>query len=233
MSHVQLVNTGWLSSELRAMVPSYQVGHLLDLLAYQWADPDCSLPDDGAVIANMAGLLSSWGSPEYAKLRAAFPPHPDKPGRLANPWLLKKSGRRARKPAGFSEGDMEVARWIWSHIHQLQPGRKEPNFEKWADTVRLMRERDGKSHEQIRSLFVAAHNDSFWRVNILGPDKLRKKWYDLELKLYGTHGRSAGAVRHPGGDARIPASERKVAKVRFGGVSASSPAGACEDIASY
>jgi len=78
---------------------------------------------------------------------------------------------------------MAVASWMWGLIHDMQPERKPPKLDEWATTVRLMRERDGRSHQDIRDLFARVHADGFWRVNVLSPETLRKKWDDLTLKL--------------------------------------------------
>ena len=72
---------------------------------------------------------------------------------------------------------------MWTLIHEMQPTRKAPKLANSADTIRLMRERDGKTDEQIRELFQLCHDDDFERTNVLSPDKLRRRWDDLELKL--------------------------------------------------
>ena len=77
---------------------------------------------------------------------------------------------------------MATAHWIWDLILELQPGRKPPNFEAWANSIRLLRERDGRTDREIRDLYGWVNRDEFWRLNILSPDKLREKWDDLDLK---------------------------------------------------
>lgn len=91
-------------------------------------------------------------------------------------------GNGRQKPA-LSDGDRETASWIWDAIRAMQPTRKRPDLAKWADAIRLMRQRDGRTDQAIRETFAAANRDSFWRTNILSPDKLRAKWDDLRLKL--------------------------------------------------
>jgi len=68
---------------------------------------------------------------------------------------------------------------VLERIEQMQPGRKKPDLAKWANSVRLMREQDGRTDDDIRGLFQRVQADDFWRVNILSPDKLRAKWDDL------------------------------------------------------
>ncbi len=78
--------------------------------------------------------------------------------------------------------DIETATYIWLHVSTLAPNQREPNIQSWANTIRLMRERDKRSDEEIRSVFFWAHNDSFWRANILSPEKLRKQFNALNAK---------------------------------------------------
>ena len=61
------------------------------------------------------------------------------------------------------------------------PNVKEPNFEKWANEFRLMRERDGRTDNHIKYMINWCQKDSFWYKNILSPDKLRKQWDRLVL----------------------------------------------------
>jgi len=53
----------------------------------------------------------------------------------------------------------------------------------WANTIRLMRKRNKHSLEDIRAVFVWANGDSFWRANILSPDKLRKQFVALDARM--------------------------------------------------
>jgi len=115
----------------------------------------------------------------------------------------------SRPKLRFDEEDMGVARWMFDRIRELQPSRKEPDFEKWAHTLRLMREQDGRTHEDIRDLFERANRDSFWQTNILCPEKLREKWDDLDLKL---RRRSDG--RETGGSGRRGSTVRRDSPAR-------------------
>lgn len=104
------------------------------------------------------------------------PTQPRKPNPTeANPT---SSGRSLR----FDEEDMGLAVWMFGLIQTMQPERKEPNLDSWANTFRLMRENDGRAPPDIRSLFEWCNRDSFWKTNVLSPDKLREKWDDLQLK---------------------------------------------------
>lgn len=98
------------------------------------------------------------------------------------PLACNKSKRKRRK-LHYSPEDLALVEWFWGLILEMQPGRKPPKLEKWADEIRLMRERDGRSHEEIRGLIDRIQGDKFWRTNVLCPETLREKWDNLTLKL--------------------------------------------------
>lgn len=110
----------------------------------------------------------------------------------------KPPGKQPKAPACSPE-DRSTAEAIWRDIVARQPTRKPPNFDQWANDVRLMRERDKRTHEAILALWRRVQADSFWRDNVLSPAKLREKFDDLELKL------KPQASRHP---ARVHSGDR-------------------------
>ncbi|MGY6090686.1 helix-turn-helix domain-containing protein [Avibacterium paragallinarum] len=82
----------------------------------------------------------------------------------------------------FSDDDMTAAQWIFGLVQKLNPDVKPPSFDSWANEIRLMRERDGRTHREICELFQWANQDSFWKANVLSPAKLREKWDQLTVK---------------------------------------------------
>ena len=89
---------------------------------------------------------------------------------------------KAGKKFVYTNDDLLAANWIFGLIKNLSPNAKSPAFESWANEIRLMRERDGRSLKDICELFKWANQDSFWAANILSPAKLREKWDQLEIK---------------------------------------------------
>jgi len=85
--------------------------------------------------------------------------------------LTKKPKRR-----NSTEEDMKAARWMFDLARKVNQSAKDPNFDIWADAVRMMREIDGRTHTDICELFQWAKRDSFWCANIQSPSKLREKW---------------------------------------------------------
>lgn len=90
--------------------------------------------------------------------------------------------RAKAKKNVFSDDDLMAAEWILGLIRKLNPSFKEPIIESWANDIRLMRERDNRTHKDICELFKWANQDKFWSVNILSPSKLRDKWDQLSMK---------------------------------------------------
>lgn len=75
----------WLSSLfVRSLTQAEEAG-FLKLLLWQWKDPDGGLPDDDKALADLSGLKEDWFKGSGQKLKAKFPPHPEAPGKIANP----------------------------------------------------------------------------------------------------------------------------------------------------
>lgn len=82
------------------------------------------------------------------------------------------------KPSGpvASEDDYKTARWMYGTMLKVNASAKAPNFDTWANEVRLMREIDKREHRDICEMFAFAKSDAFWSPNIQSPGKLREKW---------------------------------------------------------
>lgn len=88
-------------------------------------------------------------------------------------------------PAGKSWGtadDLKAARWIHAMRLRINASLNEPKWVEWANTIRLMRVQDNRSHYEICELFQWANKDDFWKDNILSPSSLRKQWDQLATK---------------------------------------------------
>ena len=109
--------------------------------------------------------------------------------------------------------DHKCAEWIFSRIKKLYEKAaesdgeltrpKDPNWNSWANEIRLMRTVDGRSHRQICDLFKRIQNDPFWCRNVLSPSKLREKWDELIIRL-GTGGQLRDINTISEVDTRIP-----------------------------
>lgn len=118
-----------------------------------------------------------------------------------------------RAPRQASDDDEKCARWLYGAILNTAPKFKEPNFKAWANEVRLMRERDDRTHREMCELLQWAHTIPFWRGNILSPAKLREHWDRLTIQ------RDAAAAPKPAATAPWWTSEAaKLAKANEVGV---------------
>lgn len=125
----------------------------------------------------------------------------------------KKSSSEQQKGKWGTPEDHQCAEWIFSRIKKLYEKAaetdgelsrpKDPNWNAWANEIRLMRCIDGRTHRQICDLFKRVQRDPFWCRNILSPSKLREKWDELIIRLGGsTQQRDVNAISVP--DNTIP-----------------------------
>lgn len=101
-------------------------------------------------------------------------------------------------PTGKSWGtadDLRAARWIYQKLLVVNASLSEPKWVEWANTIRLMRMNDSRTHREICELLVWASGDDFWGSNILSPSGLRKHWDTLTTqrarKSKNTHASAA------------------------------------------
>jgi hypothetical protein len=95
---------------------------------------------------------------------------------------VKAKTKAVKAPQEVDPNDEKCARWLFSVVQKTAPKAREPNFTAWAKEVRLMRERDDRTHKEICELFKWAHEDRFWCANILSPAKLREHWDRLSIQ---------------------------------------------------
>ncbi|AUR98121.1 hypothetical protein NVP1247A_47 [Vibrio phage 1.247.A._10N.261.54.E12] len=87
----------------------------------------------------------------------------------------------------FESEDLRFSQEMFKRIEVVAPNAKKPNFESWANTIRLMRESDKRDHKTMWAVFDWANKDSFWCSNVLSPDKLRKQFDKLQVKVNETN----------------------------------------------
>lgn len=85
----------------------------------------------------------------------------------------------------FNDEDLRFAKEMFDRVKIVNPLAK-ANLESWANTIRLMREVNNLSHKEMWITFDWANKDSFWCSNILSPDKLRKQFDKLTVKINET-----------------------------------------------
>lgn len=104
----------------------------------------------------------------------------DKP-RKRLPVVRAEAGIQSGNKWGTPD-DLKAAEWMFDVVKSIEPSAKQPAFAGWANDIRLMREKDGRDHRDMCSLFRWASQDSFWCGNVLCPAKLREKWSQLVIK---------------------------------------------------
>lgn len=118
----------------------------------------------------------------------------DKPGKKS-PSPKPDAAIQRGAQWGTSE-DLRCAEWLFAVVQGISPSARKPTYAAWANDIRLMRERDHRTHKEIAVLFKWACEDKFWKGNVLCPSTLRDKWTQLDIKrgkqLTGDTGSSGG-----------------------------------------
>ena len=83
----------------------------------------------------------------------------------------------------FKPEHMELAERLKKRILEHKPDARLPTvLNNWANTIRLMIERDKRKPERIAEIIDWCQQDTFWQSNILSADKLRAQFDKLELQ---------------------------------------------------
>ncbi|MDA1477297.1 replication protein [Bacillus sp. CLL-7-23] len=93
-----------------------------------------------------------------------------------------KNVKNNNKRLVFDEKQMQLAELLWKHVQVNAPDMKKPNLDKWANTIRLMMERDGRTGKDIQEMILWSTKHEFWYKNILSADKLRKQYARLAVQ---------------------------------------------------
>ncbi|MDU5684200.1 MAG: replication protein [Kluyvera cryocrescens] len=104
----------------------------------------------------------------------------DKPNKKSPP-LKPDAAIQSGAKWGTSE-DLRCAEWLFAVVQSISSSAKKPSYAGWANDIRLMRERDNRTHKEIAALFRWACDDDFWKGNVLCPSTLREKWTQLDIK---------------------------------------------------
>jgi len=79
-----------------------------------------------------------------------------------------------------------LAKLLYDLIKSKNTAWKEkPNWDKWANEIRLLNEADQRSWQQIEFMINWCQNDSFWQTVILSPSNLRRKFNRLCVQAKG------------------------------------------------
>lgn len=133
---------------------------------------------------------------------------------------ISESQTGSAEPSDGLEGsaDLELARWMFDLVLALHPKHKPPNWRRWCREIRLMRERDARTPEQIAVLFRWANGHAFWSANILSPGKLREKWDKLVIQRKRENGDLRPGQQPPADDRCVRCTDGTRGRFKMPGV---------------
>ncbi len=85
----------------------------------------------------------------------------------------------------FQLRDLELVELLITLMQQNNEKQKpltDSQYRKWTNDMRLMRERDGHTHDEIAKVIAWSQTDGFWKENILSTKKLRGQFAVLWAK---------------------------------------------------
>lgn len=138
-------------------------------------ETDDGLTDDGKPTTNNTNSNKTNSNKTKCKKRLSS----ELPSSSDNP--SKKSKKKVKYEPDSKP--YRCALKLQDEILKNKPDFKLPDLQKWADTFRLMNERDNRSWKAIGDVIIYATQDEFWRVNILSADKLRKQFDRLQMQM--------------------------------------------------
>ncbi len=87
-----------------------------------------------------------------------------------------------RPKSATTEEDFESAHLLFNLIKQNFPNSKKPNFEKWANEFRLLRDVDFALRKDVKYIIQWSQQSSFWKSNIRSAEKFRKQYPTLYIQ---------------------------------------------------
>lgn len=173
----------WIESEKRKGRNHYTLAESTNLAESAKLAPDAKAvlaQPAKAVLAEGANAIEQTTEQTTEQINLLFgPPKPEPNATTAC------EGLPAPKPPIVDKtlpDDRKVANWMFDKIVEEFPSTKRSCVPKWANTVRIMREQDKRTHDEIAGLFQWANKDPFWKGNIRSPEKLRKQWDTLSYQ---------------------------------------------------
>lgn len=132
--------------------------------------------------AGVRGAKVRWGK--------QCDPHSD-----PNATLIAKGregkGRERKSIYSPDSPSVQLSELLFSEIQKRKPDIKRPDIQKWAVHIDRMIRIDKRSAKSIAAVIQWCQADDFWQNNILGTEKLRKQFDQLELKMQkGNNGNS-------------------------------------------
>lgn len=94
------------------------------------------------------------------------------------------TNKNSHKSRTYDESDenYKLADYMYKKILESSPDFKKPNLQKWADSIRLMHEKDNRSYKKIRNMIDWSRKNEFWTRVVISPSKLRKQYDQMAIQ---------------------------------------------------
>jgi len=83
----------------------------------------------------------------------------------------------------YSQIIFRLSTYLFKLIKRNNPQAKEPNFGQWRKDMDYLIRIDKRSYRNIVRVIHWCQHDQFWKTNILSPEKLRKQFDRLIMKI--------------------------------------------------
>jgi hypothetical protein len=91
--------------------------------------------------------------------------------------------QRKNKTLVATDTGLRLSTYLFSFIKDRNNGHKPPDLNKWGVDMDKMIRIDARDPTDIEKVICWCQQDDFWKNNILSPDKLRKQFDQLKLKM--------------------------------------------------
>ncbi|GKT04399.1 replication protein [Furfurilactobacillus entadae] len=111
--------------------------------------------------------------------------------------IKNAKNEKKKKSAIYADDsdELRLAKLLQTLMDKNNPNRRHSeDIQKWADVVRLMKERDHRTPEQIEFLIEWSQANSFWSGNILSMTKLRAQFDKLVIQVKRDRGVPSAAA---------------------------------------
>lgn len=96
-----------------------------------------------------------------------------------------KNLKKVIKPPSvrFTPDHMKFAEGMYLSILKVAPRTPKPDFNKWADDIRILNESRKIDIHEMADVFRWANQDHFWKTNIKSAGKFKKQYAELHSKM--------------------------------------------------
>lgn len=79
--------------------------------------------------------------------------------------------------------EYRLSKLLFTLMRENNPNCKEPNVQSWCKDMNKLIRIDKREPEDIAAVIKWCQKDDFWKSNILSPNKLRKQYDQLKVKM--------------------------------------------------